>query len=110
MTELHHYGVVVTMLRLIFDTTSSSRHAEAGREHQTHLLRAIGDGQARMLSSVPLFLEYEAVLSRPKQLRAARLTRTQFGLPQLRRRPRRAGETSHPVATTTQRRRRRNGA
>ena len=41
------------------------------------LLRAVDNGGFRMLVSVPLFLEYQAVLTRPEHLLASRLTERQ---------------------------------
>jgi len=43
------------------------------------LLRALREERFRLLASVPLFLEYEAVLKRPEQLAAGRRTAAMVG-------------------------------
>ncbi len=62
------------MLRVVIDTNIliAARRSRSGASNA--LLPAIDDGTLRMLVSVPLFLEYEAVLSRPEHLLAAGLT------------------------------------
>lgn len=57
------------MWRIVLDTNVlvSSRRSRSGASNM--LLRHILDGKVRLLASVPLFVEYEAVLSRPEQLR-----------------------------------------
>jgi putative PIN family toxin of toxin-antitoxin system len=50
----------------------AARRSRAGASHA--LLRALDDGAFVMMVSVPLFLEYEAVLMRPEMLQALRLT------------------------------------
>lgn len=61
------------MIRVVLDTNVlvSARRSRAGAANA--LLRAIDGGQAWMLISVPLFLEYEAVLLRPEHRSALRL-------------------------------------
>ena len=61
------------MLRAVIDTNVivAARRSRSGASNA--LLRAIAEGQLAMLVSVPLFLEYEAVLTRPEHLLAARL-------------------------------------
>ena len=65
------------MLRAVIDTNipTAARRSKSGASNA--LLRAADDGIFRMLVSVPLFLEYEAVLSRPEHLIASRLTEQQ---------------------------------
>lgn len=58
------------MKRVVLDTNvlvaaGRSRHGAAFA-----LLRALQAGKFRLLASVPMFLEYEAVLKRPEQLAA----------------------------------------
>lgn len=62
------------MLRCVLDTNVlvAARRSRMGASNA--LLRAVADGKIGMLASVPLFLEYEAVLTRPEHLQAARLT------------------------------------
>jgi putative PIN family toxin of toxin-antitoxin system len=62
------------MLRAVLDTNIlvAARRSRTGASNT--LLRAVDAGAFTMLASVPLFLEYEAVLSRAEHLRAARLT------------------------------------
>jgi putative PIN family toxin of toxin-antitoxin system len=65
------------MQRVIIDTNIliAARRSRAGASNA--LLRAADEGNFRMLVSVPLFLEYEAVLSRPEHLIASRLSEHQ---------------------------------
>jgi len=62
------------MLRAVIDTNViiAARRSRSGTSNA--LLRAIDAGRLGMIVSVPLFLEYEAVLTRPEHLLAARLT------------------------------------
>ena len=62
------------MLRVAIDTNViiAARRSRSGASNA--LLRTVGDGRLTMLVSVPLFLEYEAVLTRPEHLLATRLT------------------------------------
>ncbi|MFA5122508.1 putative toxin-antitoxin system toxin component, PIN family [Zavarzinia sp.] len=59
---------------MVLDTTIlvAARRSRQGASNA--LLRAVDAGAVRMLVSVPLFMEYEAVLSRAEHLLAARLT------------------------------------
>lgn len=53
-------------------------HARRSRTGASNaLLRAVDDGAFRLLVSVPLFLEYESVLTRPDHLLASGLTERQ---------------------------------
>lgn len=56
------------MLRVVFDTNIllSARRSAAGASNR--LIRTGLDGDVRILVSVPLFMEYEAVLTRPRNL------------------------------------------
>jgi putative PIN family toxin of toxin-antitoxin system len=65
------------MLRVVLDTNilTAARRSRTGASNA--LLRSVDDGTFRMLASVPLFLEYEAVLTRPEHLLASRLTERQ---------------------------------
>jgi len=64
-------------MRAVLDTNILV-HARRSRFGASNaLLRAADAGDFRMLVSVPLFLEYEAVLTRPEHLKAADLTETQ---------------------------------
>ncbi len=59
------------MRRAVLDTNILI-HARRSRTGASNaLLRAVDAGVFKMLVSVPLFLEYEAVLSRPEQLAAS---------------------------------------
>jgi putative PIN family toxin of toxin-antitoxin system len=62
------------MIRAVIDTNIliSARRSREGASNA--LLRAAAEKAFRMLASVALFLEYEAVLTRPEHLVAARLT------------------------------------
>jgi putative PIN family toxin of toxin-antitoxin system len=62
------------MLRLVVDTNILVQARRSGRGASNALLRAADDGRFQMLASVPLFMEYEAVLSRPEHLLASGLT------------------------------------
>lgn len=62
------------MFRVVLDTNVL---VAAGRSRQGAvfaLLKAFRDGRFRIMASVPLFLEYEAVLKRPEQLMVGRRT------------------------------------
>ncbi len=65
------------MFRAVIDTNilTAARRSRTGASNA--LLRAADEGTFRMLVSVPLFLEYEAVLTRPEHLLASRLTEQQ---------------------------------
>ena len=60
-------------MRLVLDTNVilSARLSRDGASNA--LLRAVGRREVQMLASVPLFVEYEAVLSRPEHLLTMRL-------------------------------------
>jgi putative PIN family toxin of toxin-antitoxin system len=62
------------MLKLVLDTNIliKARRSRIGASNA--LLRMVDQGAFRMMASVPLFLEYEAVLTRPEHLLASRLT------------------------------------
>ncbi|WP_442579013.1 putative toxin-antitoxin system toxin component, PIN family [Mesorhizobium sp. ASY16-5R] len=62
------------MVRVVVDTNIliSARRSQAGASNA--LLRAADRNAFQMLASVPLFLEYEAVLTRPEHLLATGLT------------------------------------
>lgn len=61
------------MIRAVIDTNIliSARRSREGASNA--LIRAADGGAFQMLASVPLFLEYEAVLTRPEHLLAFRL-------------------------------------
>ena len=61
-------------MRIVVDTNVivKARRSRTGASNQ--LLRLADAGAFRFLMSVPLFLEYEAVLTRPEHLLAAGLT------------------------------------
>lgn len=62
-------------LRVVLDTNVlvAARRSASGASN--FLLRRSGDGDIVVLASVPLFIEYEAVLTRPEHLDAMRLDR-----------------------------------
>jgi putative PIN family toxin of toxin-antitoxin system len=62
------------MLRAVLDTNILVAARRSGTGASNALLRAVDAGTVTMLASVPLFLEYEAVLSRAEHLLASRLT------------------------------------
>ncbi|MHB8530679.1 MAG: putative toxin-antitoxin system toxin component, PIN family [Caulobacteraceae bacterium] len=63
------------MLRATLDTNVlvAARRSRAGASNA--LLRALAADRFRMLASVPLFVEYESVLTRAEHLMASRLTK-----------------------------------
>jgi putative PIN family toxin of toxin-antitoxin system len=65
------------MLKLVLDTNIliKARRSRVGASNA--LLRMADQGTFRMMVSVPLFLEYEAVLTRPEHLLTSRLTARQ---------------------------------
>jgi putative PIN family toxin of toxin-antitoxin system len=65
------------MLRAVIDTNILIKARRSRTGASNALLRAVEAGAFRMLVSVPLFLEYEAVLSRPEHLLASGLTQQQ---------------------------------
>jgi putative PIN family toxin of toxin-antitoxin system len=67
------------MIRVVLDTNVliAARRSRGGASNA--LLRAVDQNAFRMLASVPLFLEYEAVLTRPAHLLAAHLSVNDVG-------------------------------
>jgi putative PIN family toxin of toxin-antitoxin system len=65
------------MQSMVLDTNVlvAARRSRSGASNA--LVRAAEAGRFSMLASVPLFLEYEAVLARPEHLLSAGLTRRQ---------------------------------
>ncbi|TWB58653.1 putative PIN family toxin of toxin-antitoxin system [Nitrospirillum viridazoti] len=63
-------------MRLVLDTNILVHARRSKRGASNALLRAADQNAFRMLASVPLFLEYEAVLTRPEQLLATGLSRS----------------------------------
>ena len=63
------------MLRAVFDTNVfiAARRSRGGASNL--LFRRVATGEIALLVSVPLFLEYEVVLTRPEHLAASGLTR-----------------------------------
>lgn len=62
-------------MKLVLDTNVVLTGFRSRTGASAELLRQIRHGRAKMLASVPLFVEYEDVLSRPEHLAAAQLTR-----------------------------------
>jgi putative PIN family toxin of toxin-antitoxin system len=56
------------MIRAVLDTNILVKARRSRRGASNALLRAADEGAYRMLASVPLFLEYEAVLTRREHL------------------------------------------
>ncbi|TWB13966.1 putative PIN family toxin of toxin-antitoxin system [Nitrospirillum amazonense] len=63
-------------MRLVLDTNILVHARRSRRGASNALLRMVDQNAFRMLASVPLFLEYEAVLTRPEQLLASGLSRS----------------------------------
>lgn len=61
-------------MRLVIDTNIIVAALRSPSGGSAELLRRVRIGYIRMLSSVPLFLEYEAVATRPEHLLAARVS------------------------------------
>jgi putative PIN family toxin of toxin-antitoxin system len=61
-------------MRAVLDTSVLVRARRSRMGASNRLLRALDQAAFVMLASVPLFMEYEAVLMRPEHLLAARLT------------------------------------
>jgi putative PIN family toxin of toxin-antitoxin system len=61
------------MLRSVLDTNVLIKARRSRTGASNALLRAAGEHELRMLVSVPLFFEYEAVLKKPQHLIASRL-------------------------------------
>jgi putative PIN family toxin of toxin-antitoxin system len=67
-------------MRLVLDTATMVAAIRSDRGASRLLLRAALEGQSlRLLVSVPLLIEYEAVLTRAEHLRAADLTTADMG-------------------------------
>jgi len=64
-------------MRLVLDTNVVLTGIRSRSGASAELLRQIRHGRARMVASVPLFVEYEDVLTRPEHLSAAGLTRAE---------------------------------
>lgn len=62
----------MTMMRVVLDTSVLVAAGRSRNGASFALLRALRANRFRMLVSVPLFLEYEAVLKRPEQLAVGR--------------------------------------
>lgn len=62
------------MQRLVLDTNVlvAARRSRSGASNA--LVRELGEGRVSFLVSIPLFLEYEAVLTRPEHLLASGLS------------------------------------
>jgi len=65
------------MLRVVLDTNILVAALRSPKGASSTLLKRLAQGRFVLLCSVPLFLEYEAVLSRPGQLAAFGLTPAQ---------------------------------
>lgn len=65
------------MLRAVLDTNILIKARRSRTGASNALLRAVDAGAFRMLVSVPLFLEYEAVLTRAEHLLAMGATRAE---------------------------------
>lgn len=70
---------ILSNMRLVLDTNIilSARLSRHGASNA--LLRAAGRSEVAMLASVPLFVEYEAVLTRTQHLKAMELTARDVG-------------------------------
>jgi predicted nucleic acid-binding protein len=65
----------------VLDTAAMVAAIRSDRGASRRLLRVALEGQGlRLLVSVPLLIEYEAVMTRPEHLRAARLTAGDIGV------------------------------
>lgn len=62
------------MNRVVLDTDVVVAALRSPQGASAELLRRVHAGQLDMLANVALFAEYEAVLTRPEQLRATRLS------------------------------------
>ena len=62
--------IIAGMSRVVLDTDVLVAAWRSPQGASAELLRMVYAGQLSMLASVPLFAEYEAVLTRPSQLRA----------------------------------------
>lgn len=68
------------MMRLVLDTVILVAAFRSDRGASRQLLLAVLDGAVRPLVSVPLMIEYEAVLTRPEHLAAAAVTAQDVGV------------------------------
>ena len=66
-------------MRLVLDTDVLVAALRSDRGASRHLLLAALDGRIEMLVSVPLVLEYEAVLTRPQLLKDVEITTEEVG-------------------------------
>ena len=66
-------------MRVVLDTNIVLAALRSRSGASAELLRRIRRGQARMLASVPLFVEYEDVLMRPEHREAAGLSAPEVG-------------------------------
>ena len=66
-------------MRLVLDTNILVAALRSPAGGSAALLRRIRAGEFRMLLSIPLFLEYEAVALRPEHLQAARISAADVG-------------------------------
>lgn len=60
------------MLRVVLDTDVVVAALRSPAGASAEILRGLHDGRVLVMASVALFAEYEAVLTRPEQLRATR--------------------------------------
>jgi predicted nucleic acid-binding protein len=68
-------------MRLVLDTATMVAGIRSDRGASRRLLRMALEGRGfRLLISVPLLIEYEAVLTRPEHLKVARLTIDDIGV------------------------------
>jgi putative PIN family toxin of toxin-antitoxin system len=67
-------------MRVAFDTDVIVAALRSRTGASNALLRAVRLGQLEAVASVPMMLEYEAVLRRPEQQRATGLTMQQIGV------------------------------
>jgi putative PIN family toxin of toxin-antitoxin system len=63
-------------MRLVLDTNVIVASVRSPRGGSAEVVRRVKAGRYRMLSSVPLFIEYEAVSMRPEHLAAAGASRS----------------------------------
>jgi putative PIN family toxin of toxin-antitoxin system len=67
-------------MRLVLDTAAMVAAIRSDAGASRHLLRAVLQGESvTLLVSVPLLIEYEAVMTRPEHLMAAGLTGAEVG-------------------------------
>jgi len=70
---------MVANLRAVLDTNIIVAALRSPAGASNRLLNLVAVGDFVLLASVPLFLEYEAVLTRPEHLAACRLTVAEVG-------------------------------